>query len=137
MANEMVHTTYLKQAVRASVSCCWACVHHVSTTYMVTVDHSSAWKSISTAIANQQESVFFAETTLSVLCVYDPTGACHCQIMDWAIPGSVDMTKVKFDAQGEDDCRHNFGLLLEAFSKNGITTVCTVSIVDVQIKWWY
>lgn len=73
----------------------------------------------------------FAETTFLGLYqfVYDPTGACHCQIMDWVLPGSVDMTKVKFDAQCEDDYRHNFSLLLEAFSKYSITTVCTVSLV--------
>ncbi len=52
-----------------------------------------------------------------------PTGACHCQIMDCVIPGSVDMTKVKFDPQGEDDCKHNFSLLQEALSKNDITRV--------------
>ncbi|XP_044066690.1 DNA (cytosine-5-)-methyltransferase 3 beta, duplicate a isoform X2 [Siniperca chuatsi] len=54
------------------------------------------------------------------------SGACHCQIMDWVIPGSVDMTKVKFDAQGEDDCKHNFSLLHEAFSKSGITKTIPV-----------
>lgn len=59
-----------------------------------------------------------------VLNVLDPTGACHCQIMDCIIPGSVAMTKVKFDAQGEEDCKHNFSLLHEAFTKCGITRVC-------------
>lgn len=59
----------------------------------------------------------------TVYSFHNPTGACHCQILDWVIPGSVDMTKVKFDAQSEDDCRHNFSLVLEAFSKNSITTV--------------
>ncbi|XP_038578809.1 DNA (cytosine-5-)-methyltransferase 3 beta, duplicate a isoform X3 [Micropterus salmoides] len=54
------------------------------------------------------------------------SGACHCQIMDWVIPGSVDMTKVKFDAQGEDDCKHNFRLLHEAFSKSGVTRTISV-----------
>ncbi|XP_070824109.1 DNA (cytosine-5-)-methyltransferase 3 beta, duplicate a [Chaetodon trifascialis] len=49
------------------------------------------------------------------------SGACHCQIMDCVIPGSVDLTKVRFDAQGDEDCKHNFSLLHEAFSKNGIT----------------
>ncbi|KAG7519863.1 DNA (cytosine-5)-methyltransferase 3A-like [Solea senegalensis] len=49
------------------------------------------------------------------------SGACHCQIMDCVAPGSVDMTKVKFDAQGEDESKHNFSLLQEAFNKNGIT----------------
>uniref|UniRef100_A0A8C4I5A5 DNA (cytosine-5-)-methyltransferase n=1 Tax=Dicentrarchus labrax TaxID=13489 RepID=A0A8C4I5A5_DICLA len=54
------------------------------------------------------------------------SGACHCQIMDWVFPGSVDMTKVKFDAQGEDECKHNFSLLHEAFSKKGITRTIPV-----------
>ncbi|KAK2851769.1 hypothetical protein Q5P01_008045 [Channa striata] len=49
------------------------------------------------------------------------SGACYCQIMDCVIPGSVDMTKVKFDAQVEDDYKHNFRLLHEAFSKSNIT----------------
>uniref|UniRef100_A0A669CL19 DNA (cytosine-5-)-methyltransferase n=1 Tax=Oreochromis niloticus TaxID=8128 RepID=A0A669CL19_ORENI len=49
------------------------------------------------------------------------SGACHCQMMDCVFPGSVDMTKVKFDAQSEDDCKHNFSILHEAFSTNGIT----------------
>lgn len=71
------------------------------------VDQSAAW--------NKQSN-----------CVYNPTGACHCQILDCVLPGSVDMSKVKFDAKSEDDCRHNFSLLREAFSENKITTVCTV-----------
>ncbi|XP_041859964.1 DNA (cytosine-5-)-methyltransferase 3 beta, duplicate a isoform X2 [Melanotaenia boesemani] len=49
------------------------------------------------------------------------SGACYCQMMDRTFPGSVDMTKVKFDAQSEDDCKHNFALLRDAFSKKGIT----------------
>ncbi|XP_034028908.1 DNA (cytosine-5-)-methyltransferase 3 beta, duplicate a [Thalassophryne amazonica] len=49
------------------------------------------------------------------------SGACHCQLMDWIIPGSIDMSKVKFDAQSEDDCKYNFDLLREALSKNGVT----------------
>uniref|UniRef100_H3D4L6 DNA (cytosine-5-)-methyltransferase n=1 Tax=Tetraodon nigroviridis TaxID=99883 RepID=H3D4L6_TETNG len=47
-------------------------------------------------------------------------GACHCQIMDRVIPGSVDMSKVRFEAQCEDDYRHNFGLLRHAFRENSI-----------------
>ncbi|XP_076023137.1 DNA (cytosine-5-)-methyltransferase 3 beta, duplicate a [Genypterus blacodes] len=49
------------------------------------------------------------------------SGACHCQLMDWIIPGSVELTKVKFNALNEEDYRHNFNLLREAFSKNDIT----------------
>uniref|UniRef100_H2MIN9 DNA (cytosine-5-)-methyltransferase n=1 Tax=Oryzias latipes TaxID=8090 RepID=H2MIN9_ORYLA len=49
------------------------------------------------------------------------SGACYCQIMDCTIPGSIDLAKVKFDAQCEDDYKHNFTLLQEAFKKQGIT----------------
>lgn len=70
-------------------------------------------------------------------CVSDPTGASQCQIMDCVIPGSVDLSKVKFDAQGEDDCKHNFSLLHEAFSKNGITKVCTLSYKDALYLFFY
>ncbi|XP_077435437.1 DNA (cytosine-5)-methyltransferase 3C-like isoform X2 [Vanacampus margaritifer] len=49
------------------------------------------------------------------------SGACHCQIMDCVIPGSIDMSMVKFDPQSERDCEHNFSLLQEAFTKNHIT----------------
>lgn len=61
------------------------------------------------------------------------TGACQCQIMDRVIPGSVDMSKVKFDAQCENDYRHNFSLLRHAFKKNNITKVsahCLISDVS-------
>ncbi|XP_042264064.1 DNA (cytosine-5-)-methyltransferase 3 beta, duplicate a isoform X1 [Thunnus maccoyii] len=63
------------------------------------------------------------------------SGACQCQLMDWVIPGSVDMSKVKFDAQGEDDCKHNFSLLHEAFSKNGITkTIPVEELINGDFK---
>ncbi|XP_028264942.1 uncharacterized protein LOC114438071 [Parambassis ranga] len=54
------------------------------------------------------------------------SGACHCQIMDCIVPGSVDLRKVKFDAQTEDDCKHNFSLLQEALDKNSITRTIPV-----------
>uniref|UniRef100_A0AAQ4QCZ1 DNA (cytosine-5-)-methyltransferase n=1 Tax=Gasterosteus aculeatus aculeatus TaxID=481459 RepID=A0AAQ4QCZ1_GASAC len=54
------------------------------------------------------------------------SGACQCQIMDCIIPGSIAMTKVKFDAHSEDDCKHNFRLLHEAFSKNGLTKIIPI-----------
>ncbi|KAM9351026.1 DNA (cytosine-5-)-methyltransferase 3 beta, duplicate a [Symphorus nematophorus] len=63
------------------------------------------------------------------------SGACHCQVMDWVIPGSVDMANVKFDAQGEDDCKHNFSLLQEAFTKNGITrTIPVEALIKGDLK---
>ncbi|XP_034091529.1 DNA (cytosine-5)-methyltransferase 3A-like isoform X4 [Gymnodraco acuticeps] len=57
------------------------------------------------------------------------SGACHCQMMDLVIPGSVDMTQVKFDVQSDDDCMHNFGLLCKAFDKSSITK--TIPIVEL------
>lgn len=54
---------------------------------------------------------------------YGLTGACHCQVLDWAIPGIVDLTMVKFDAQSEDDYRHNFDLLHAALEKFGVSRV--------------
>lgn len=54
--------------------------------------------------------------------------------MDWVVPGSVDMSKVKFDARCEDDYRHNFGLLLDAFRSNSITKVTRRLIGDVTSR---
>lgn len=34
------------------------------------------------------------------------------------------MKEVKFDAQSEDECKHNFALVLDAFRKNNIKRVC-------------
>lgn len=71
--------------------------------------------------------VFLIPTAgLSITFVYTlhhPLGACYCQILDCIIPGSVDMSKVKFDAKTEDDYRHNFSLLLDAFKQNNIRVV--------------
>ncbi|XP_054631910.1 DNA (cytosine-5-)-methyltransferase 3 beta, duplicate a isoform X2 [Dunckerocampus dactyliophorus] len=55
------------------------------------------------------------------------SGACHCQLMSGIIPGSIDMTRVKFDAQAEDDCKHNFSLLQDAFTNNHITKTIPVA----------
>lgn len=71
------------------------------------------------------ERLYFKENICRV-----SIGACHCQIMDWVIPGSVDMSKVKFDAQCEDDYRHNFSLLRHAFRKNSITKVSALCLVS-------
>uniref|UniRef100_A0A667X883 DNA (cytosine-5-)-methyltransferase n=1 Tax=Myripristis murdjan TaxID=586833 RepID=A0A667X883_9TELE len=54
------------------------------------------------------------------------SGACHCQIMDCVMPGSVDMSKVKFQAESVEDYEHNFNLLQEAFNKRSITKIIPV-----------
>lgn len=73
----------------------------------------------STAVKNTSST----GTSFWPVCVY-PAGACHCQMMDLVVPGSVDMTQVKFGVQSDDDCMHNFGLLCKAFDKSSITKVC-------------
>lgn len=50
--------------------------------------------------------------------------------MDWVIPGSVDMSKVKFDARCQDDYRHNFSLLCDAFRNNSITRVSALCLMS-------
>ncbi|KAI5614004.1 DNA (cytosine-5-)-methyltransferase 3 beta, duplicate a isoform X1, partial [Silurus asotus] len=49
------------------------------------------------------------------------SGACFCQLMDWVFSGSIDMSKVKFQCQDQEDFRHNYSLLQNAFRKMGIT----------------
>lgn len=53
--------------------------------------------------------------------------------MNHIIPGSIDMANVKFDARTDEDCKHNFDLLLEVFIKNGIPRVCTSTIAELQV----
>ncbi|KAJ3586413.1 hypothetical protein NHX12_012811 [Muraenolepis orangiensis] len=48
------------------------------------------------------------------------SGAAHCQFMDWLFPGSVDMSRVNFQAQHEEEYKDNFNLLEEAFAKGGL-----------------
>uniref|UniRef100_A0A8C6MG11 DNA (cytosine-5-)-methyltransferase n=1 Tax=Nothobranchius furzeri TaxID=105023 RepID=A0A8C6MG11_NOTFU len=63
------------------------------------------------------------------------SGACHCQMMDYTFPGSVDLSKVKFDAQSEDDCRHNYSLLQEAFTALGVTrTIPVDELIERDLK---
>ncbi|XP_051963958.1 uncharacterized protein LOC127630461 isoform X2 [Xyrauchen texanus] len=49
------------------------------------------------------------------------SGACYCQLMDWLFPGSIDMSKVKFQSQEESDFLQNYSLLQTAFQKRGVT----------------
>ncbi|XP_043103315.1 DNA (cytosine-5-)-methyltransferase 3 beta, duplicate a [Puntigrus tetrazona] len=48
------------------------------------------------------------------------SGACFCQLMDLLFPGSIDMSKVKFESQKRSDFKHNYNLLETAFRKSGI-----------------
>uniref|UniRef100_A0A672L7E9 DNA (cytosine-5-)-methyltransferase n=1 Tax=Sinocyclocheilus grahami TaxID=75366 RepID=A0A672L7E9_SINGR len=48
------------------------------------------------------------------------SGACFCQFMDLLFPGSIDMSKVKFESQKRSDFKQNYSLLQTAFRKSGI-----------------
>ncbi|XP_053705251.1 uncharacterized protein LOC128749555 [Synchiropus splendidus] len=48
------------------------------------------------------------------------SGAVQCQILDSVIPGSVDLTQVRFAAQSEEDCTHNFSILQDSLSNFNI-----------------
>ncbi|XP_048065488.1 DNA (cytosine-5-)-methyltransferase 3 beta, duplicate a isoform X3 [Megalobrama amblycephala] len=49
------------------------------------------------------------------------SGACFCQLIDLLFPGSIDMTKVKFESQKRSDFMQNYSLLQTSFRKLGIT----------------
>ncbi|TSW62381.1 DNA (cytosine-5)-methyltransferase 3B [Bagarius yarrelli] len=49
------------------------------------------------------------------------SGACFCQLIDWLFPGSIDINKVKFQCQDQEDFRHNYNILQTGFRKLGIT----------------
>lgn len=66
------------------------------------------------------------------------SGACHCQMMDCTFPGSVDLTKVKFDAQTKKDFKHNFSLLQDAFTHKGVTkTIPVEGLIQADFKTSY
>nr|AYE92132.1 DNA (cytosine-5-)-methyltransferase 7 [Gobiocypris rarus] len=49
------------------------------------------------------------------------SGACFCQLIDLLFPGSIDMSKVKFESQKRSDFMQNYSFLQTAFRKLGIT----------------
>ncbi|XP_055024179.2 DNA (cytosine-5-)-methyltransferase 3 beta, duplicate a isoform X1 [Misgurnus anguillicaudatus] len=48
------------------------------------------------------------------------SGACYCQLMDCLFPGSIDLSKVKFQSRSKVDFNKNYTLLQEAFGKVGV-----------------
>uniref|UniRef100_A0A672PBB8 DNA (cytosine-5-)-methyltransferase n=1 Tax=Sinocyclocheilus grahami TaxID=75366 RepID=A0A672PBB8_SINGR len=48
------------------------------------------------------------------------SGACFCQLMDLLFPGSIDMSKVKFESQKRSDFIQNYSLLQTVFRKSGV-----------------
>ncbi len=50
-------------------------------------------------------------------------GAASCQVMDALHPGSVNLSRVDYQAQREFECLQNYQVLQEAFLKIGIEKV--------------
>ncbi|XP_062248688.1 uncharacterized protein LOC133957229 [Platichthys flesus] len=48
------------------------------------------------------------------------TGAAYCQLMDLLFPGSLDLSKVRFQSNDQLDSIHNYSLLQAAFRKVGV-----------------
>ncbi|XP_038165294.1 DNA (cytosine-5-)-methyltransferase 3 beta, duplicate a [Cyprinodon tularosa] len=66
------------------------------------------------------------------------SGACQCQMMDCTIPGSIDLTKVKFDAQSKEDFSHNFSLLQDAFTQKNVKKIIPVEgLIQGDLKTCY
>ncbi|KAM4738365.1 DNA (cytosine-5-)-methyltransferase 3 beta, duplicate a isoform 2-T3 [Anableps anableps] len=66
------------------------------------------------------------------------SGACQCQMMNCTFPGSVDLAKVKFDAQSKEDFKHNFSLLQDAFNQKGVTkTIPVDGLIEGDFKTCY
>uniref|UniRef100_A0AAV2M065 DNA (cytosine-5-)-methyltransferase n=1 Tax=Knipowitschia caucasica TaxID=637954 RepID=A0AAV2M065_KNICA len=54
------------------------------------------------------------------------TGTSQCKIMHIVAPGSIDMSKVKMNAQSEADCEHNFNLVQGALNGRGVKRILPV-----------
>ncbi|XP_040008597.1 uncharacterized protein LOC120803781 isoform X2 [Xiphias gladius] len=46
------------------------------------------------------------------------SGAAYCQLMDWLFPGSLDLSRVRFQSNNMVDSIHNYSLLQAAFKKS-------------------
>ncbi|CAK6978202.1 uncharacterized protein LOC128357722 [Scomber scombrus] len=68
------------------------------------------------ALAWLNETLQTSFTKLEQLC----TGEAHCQLMEQLFPGSLDLSKVRFQVTDDVDCIHNYSLLQGAFRKVGI-----------------
>lgn len=63
------------------------------------------------------------------------SGACYCQLMDCLFPGSIDLSKVKFQALEQEDFIHNLNLLQDSFKKSGVTkTVPVEALINAEFK---
>ncbi|XP_069382324.1 uncharacterized protein [Paralichthys olivaceus] len=48
------------------------------------------------------------------------TGAAYCQLMDLLFPGSLDLSRVRFQSNNQVDSIHNYSLLQAAFRRTGV-----------------
>uniref|UniRef100_UPI0037E8F48C uncharacterized protein n=1 Tax=Semicossyphus pulcher TaxID=241346 RepID=UPI0037E8F48C len=72
------------------------------------------------------------------------TGAAFCQLMDWCLPGSLDLSKVRFLCNNMADSLHNFNLLQAAFRKVGVVRYIPIetlaernSVVALAFLHWF
>lgn len=72
------------------------------------------------------------------------TGAAFCQLMDWCFPGSLDLTKVCFLCEKDEDSHSNYKILQAAFRKVGVlrfipveTLVEKNSVVGLAFLHWF
>lgn len=66
-------------------------------------------------------------------CLCEYPGAAYCQLMDCLFPGSLDLSRVRFQSSNMVDSIHNYSLLQAAFRE---VEVKRVSAVTNQI-WWH
>uniref|UniRef100_A0A8C4EJN1 DNA (cytosine-5-)-methyltransferase n=1 Tax=Dicentrarchus labrax TaxID=13489 RepID=A0A8C4EJN1_DICLA len=70
------------------------------------------------------------------------SGAAYCQLIDWCFPGTLDLSKVRFQSSSStEDAIHNYSLLQAAFKKVGYIPVDTLiknnSTVAVTFLHWF
>ncbi|XP_070766006.1 uncharacterized protein [Enoplosus armatus] len=71
-------------------------------------------------------------------------GAAYCQLMDWLFPGSLDLSRVRFQSNNMVDSIHNYSLLQAAFRKVGVVRYIPMeglmkrnSIVALTFLHWF
>uniref|UniRef100_A0A8C4EE68 DNA (cytosine-5-)-methyltransferase n=1 Tax=Dicentrarchus labrax TaxID=13489 RepID=A0A8C4EE68_DICLA len=73
------------------------------------------------------------------------SGAAYCQLIDWCFPGTLDLSKVRFQSSSStEDAIHNYSLLQAAFKKVGVlryipvdTLIKNNSTVAVTFLHWF
>ncbi|XP_034029359.1 uncharacterized protein LOC117513134 [Thalassophryne amazonica] len=72
------------------------------------------------------------------------TGAAYCQLMDWIFPGSLDLSRVRFQSKEQVDIIHNYSLLQAAFRKVGVVRYIPIdalmnrnAVVTLTFLQWF